>query len=95
MFITGPQVIRQVTGEQITADALGGPGAHMAHSGVIHFIADDDTQGAGTGAPLSLSSPPTTSRTRHGSRTTGTWSPNRRWRQSSRSRASKATTSAG
>lgn len=42
MFITGPQVIRQVTGEQITAEALGGPDAHMTQSGVIHFIAEDD-----------------------------------------------------
>ncbi len=44
MFITGPQVIKQVTGEQITAEALGGPDAHMAHSGVIHFIAEDDQE---------------------------------------------------
>jgi methylmalonyl-CoA carboxyltransferase large subunit len=44
MFITGPQVIKQVTGEQITAEALGGPDAHMAHSGVIHFIADNDQE---------------------------------------------------
>jgi methylmalonyl-CoA carboxyltransferase large subunit len=42
MFITGPQVIKQVTGEQITAEALGGPDAHMTRSGVIHFIADND-----------------------------------------------------
>src|SRR5215831_5144428 len=42
MFITGPQVIKQVTGEQIDAEALGGADAHMAHSGVIHFIAEDD-----------------------------------------------------
>jgi methylmalonyl-CoA carboxyltransferase large subunit len=42
MFITGPQVIKQVTGEQISAEALGGPDAHMLHSGVIHFIADND-----------------------------------------------------
>jgi methylmalonyl-CoA carboxyltransferase large subunit len=42
MFITGPQVIRQVTGEQISAEALGGPEAHMTHSGVVHFIAEDD-----------------------------------------------------
>lgn len=42
MFITGPQVIRQVTGEDITAEELGGPDAHMVHSGVIHFIAEDD-----------------------------------------------------
>jgi methylmalonyl-CoA carboxyltransferase large subunit len=44
MFITGPQVIKQVTGEQITADALGGADAHMAHSGVIHFIAENDQE---------------------------------------------------
>ncbi len=42
MFITGPQVIKQVTGEQISAEALGGADAHMVHSGVIHFIAEDD-----------------------------------------------------
>jgi methylmalonyl-CoA carboxyltransferase 12S subunit len=45
MFITGPQVIKQVTGEQITAEKLGGADAHMAHSGVIHFVAEND-QGA-------------------------------------------------
>src|ERR1700756_4586132 len=44
MFITGPQVIKQVTGEQITGEALGGPDAHMAHSGVIHFIAESDQE---------------------------------------------------
>jgi methylmalonyl-CoA carboxyltransferase large subunit len=44
MFITGPQVIKQVTGEQITAEALGGAEAHMAHSGVIHFIAENDQE---------------------------------------------------
>src|SRR5437764_979284 len=35
MFITGPQVIQQVTGEQIPAEKLGRAGAHLAHSGVI------------------------------------------------------------
>src|SRR5262245_22447151 len=44
MFITGPQVIKQVTGEQISAEALGGPDAHMTHSGVIHFVADNDEE---------------------------------------------------
>ncbi len=42
MFITGPHVIKQVTGEDVTAEQLGGPDAQMAHSGVIHFIAEDD-----------------------------------------------------
>ncbi len=44
MFITGPNVIAQVTGEQVTSDALGGADAHMALSGVTHFVADDDEQ---------------------------------------------------
>jgi methylmalonyl-CoA carboxyltransferase large subunit len=42
MFITGPEVIKQVTGEEVTAEALGGPDAHMMHSGVNHFVAEDD-----------------------------------------------------
>jgi methylmalonyl-CoA carboxyltransferase 12S subunit len=42
MFITGPQVIKSVTGESVTAEALGGPDAHMTNSGVIHFVAEDD-----------------------------------------------------
>ncbi len=42
MFITGPQVIKSVTGESVTAEQLGGPEAHMTSSGVIHFIAEDD-----------------------------------------------------
>jgi methylmalonyl-CoA carboxyltransferase 12S subunit len=44
MFITGPNVIAQVTGEQVTSDALGGAEAHMALSGVTHFVAEDDDQ---------------------------------------------------
>jgi methylmalonyl-CoA carboxyltransferase large subunit len=52
MFITGPQVIKQVTGEQITAEALGGADAHMAHSGVVHFIADNDEQAIAYGRRL-------------------------------------------
>lgn len=44
MFITGPAVIRQVTGEDVTAEALGGPGAHMQYSGVVHFVARDDRE---------------------------------------------------
>ncbi len=43
MFITGPSVIKQVTGEDVTADALGGADAQMA-SGVVSFVADDDEQ---------------------------------------------------
>jgi len=42
MFITGPQVIKGVTGEDVTAEELGGADTHMTKSGVIHFIANDD-----------------------------------------------------
>jgi methylmalonyl-CoA carboxyltransferase 12S subunit len=42
MFITGPSVIRQVTGEEVTPEQLGGPEAQMHYSGVVHFVADDD-----------------------------------------------------
>jgi len=44
MFITGPGVIKQVTGEDVTQEDLGGADAHMQKSGVIHFVADDDDQ---------------------------------------------------
>lgn len=47
MFITGPSVIKQVTGEDVTADQLGGPDVQMANSGVIHFIAEDDLHAVG------------------------------------------------
>jgi methylmalonyl-CoA carboxyltransferase large subunit len=46
MFITGPAVIRQVTGEDVTSDQLGGAEAQMHYSGVVHFVADDDLQAA-------------------------------------------------
>ncbi|GAB3818528.1 acyl-CoA carboxylase subunit beta [Tessaracoccus terricola] len=44
MFITGPGVIKQVTGEEVSQDELGGADAHMSRSGVVHFVADDDEQ---------------------------------------------------
>jgi methylmalonyl-CoA carboxyltransferase large subunit len=42
MFITGPAVIRQVTGEVVSAAELGGPRAQMSKSGVVHFVAEND-----------------------------------------------------
>lgn len=44
MFITGPGVIKAVTGEDVTSEQLGGADAHMSKAGNIHFIADDDEQ---------------------------------------------------
>jgi propionyl-CoA carboxylase beta chain len=42
MFITGPDVIRAVTHEEVTMEELGGPATHNAVSGVAHFMAPDD-----------------------------------------------------
>jgi methylmalonyl-CoA decarboxylase alpha subunit len=42
MFITGPKVIETVTGEQVTAEALGGAVAHNTKSGVAHFAAENE-----------------------------------------------------
>src|SRR5512135_155442 len=42
MFVTGPDVIRTVTHEQVTKDELGGALTHNARSGVAHFAVDDD-----------------------------------------------------
>jgi acetyl-CoA carboxylase carboxyltransferase component len=42
MFIAGPEVIKEATGENITAEELGGALAQAAHSGNVHFIARDD-----------------------------------------------------
>ena len=42
MFITGPQVIKAVTGESVTAEDLGGANTHNKTSGVAHFKAQDD-----------------------------------------------------
>ena len=42
MFITGPQVIKAVTSEEVSAEALGGAMAHNTKSGVAHFAEDSD-----------------------------------------------------
>ncbi len=42
MFITGPDVIKAVTREEVTKETLGGAMAHNATSGVAHFARDDD-----------------------------------------------------
>lgn len=42
MFLTGPAVIQQVTGENIDKESLGGADAHARISGVAHFKARDD-----------------------------------------------------
>lgn len=42
MFITGPQVIKTVTGEEVTAEELGGAMTHNSISGVAHFMSPSD-----------------------------------------------------
>jgi propionyl-CoA carboxylase beta chain len=42
MFVTGPDVIRAVTHEDVTKEELGGAMTHNERSGVAHFAADDD-----------------------------------------------------
>ncbi|MEU2058414.1 acyl-CoA carboxylase subunit beta [Streptomyces bungoensis] len=42
MFVTGPDVVRAVTGEQVTHEELGGAEVHAARSGVAAFVHDDE-----------------------------------------------------
>lgn len=44
MFITGPQVIKAVTGEEVSAEALGGAMAHNSISGNAHFYASNEEE---------------------------------------------------
>jgi len=42
MFITGPDVVKAETGEDVSLQDLGGANAHATRSGVAHFVAQDD-----------------------------------------------------
>jgi len=42
MFITGPDVVKAETGEDVSLQDLGGANAHATRSGVAHFVAEDD-----------------------------------------------------
>jgi len=44
MYITGPDVVRAVTGEQVSYEELGGAMTHAHKSGVAHFVAEDEPQ---------------------------------------------------
>jgi acetyl-CoA carboxylase carboxyltransferase component len=44
MFITGPNVVKQVLNEDVTAEQLGGAAVHSTKSGVAHLVGDDETQ---------------------------------------------------
>jgi acetyl-CoA carboxylase carboxyltransferase component len=42
MFITGPDVVKTVTGEEVTFEELGGAMTHASKSGVAHFALPDE-----------------------------------------------------
>ena len=44
MFITGPQVIKTVTGEEVTSEDLGGAKTHNSVSGVAHFVSQSEAE---------------------------------------------------
>ncbi|WP_462186201.1 MULTISPECIES: acyl-CoA carboxylase subunit beta [unclassified Frankia] len=44
VFVTGPDVVRSVTGEECTADSLGGPDVHSRRSGVVHVTCDSEDE---------------------------------------------------
>jgi acetyl-CoA carboxylase carboxyltransferase component len=45
MYITGPDVIRSVTGEEVGFEDLGGADIHNSRSGVAHFVAENEEEG--------------------------------------------------
>ncbi len=45
MFVTGPKVVKTVTGETVTQEQLGGASVHSTKSGVAHFVSDTEEEG--------------------------------------------------
>ena len=45
MFLTGPSVVKAITGEVVTQEVLGGASVHATRSGVAHFAADNEEEG--------------------------------------------------
>ncbi len=45
MFVTGPKVVKTVTGEEVSTEDLGGASVHTTKSGVAHFAADNEEEG--------------------------------------------------
>ena len=48
MFLTGPAVVKSVTGEEVDQESLGGASVHASKSGVAHFAADSEEEGIAT-----------------------------------------------
>jgi len=45
MFVTGPKVVKTVTGETVTSEELGGAGVHSTKSAVAHFVSETEEEG--------------------------------------------------
>ena len=52
IFVTGPEVVRSVTGEQVDMERLGGPEPHGRRSGVVHVTTKDDASAIATARSL-------------------------------------------
>jgi acetyl-CoA carboxylase carboxyltransferase component len=52
MFITGPEVIKEVTGEEVDSETLGGAQIHASESGVAHFMAANEDEALATARRL-------------------------------------------
>ena len=52
VFVTGPDVVRSVTGEDVDMERLGGPDTHGRRSGVVHVVAPSDTEALVRGREL-------------------------------------------
>ena len=48
MFLTGPAVVKSVTGEEVSQEDLGGASVHATKSGVAHFAAENEQEGIAT-----------------------------------------------
>jgi acetyl-CoA/propionyl-CoA carboxylase carboxyl transferase subunit len=48
VFVTGPEVVRSVTGENVDMESLGGPDTHGRRSGVVHVVTDSEPEALDT-----------------------------------------------
>ena len=94
MFVTGPEVVKTVTHEEVSFEALGGALVHASTSGVAHFAADGEEDAVFPDPQAARATcPATTWKTRRSSATRTircAWT--RRWTRSSRTSPTSPTT---
>jgi acetyl-CoA/propionyl-CoA carboxylase carboxyl transferase subunit len=54
IFVTGPDVVRSVTGEDVDMERLGGPEPHSRRSGVVHLVSETDAEAISQARRLAL-----------------------------------------